>query len=187
MASMASSGGSSRIIEYRQARRGDAEAVALLHTRSWRENYRGALTDAFLDGDLPGERIRVWHERLADPPRNQFVQLAASGAKLEGFVCAYGGHDPQWGSFIDNLHVSGASKRGGIGSSLMSQAGAWLGLHYPGLGIYLWVLEVNSSARLFYEHLGAHNAGVSTMETHGGAIVRSCRYTWPGAELLFAA
>jgi hypothetical protein len=43
---------------------------------------------------------------------------------------------------------------------------------------------VNASARRFYERLGAHDAGVSTMETHGGAIVRSCRYVWPNARLL---
>ncbi|MHC4065673.1 MAG: GNAT family N-acetyltransferase [Planctomycetota bacterium] len=174
------------MIEYRQAQAGDAEAVALLHARSWRENYRGAFTDAFLDGDLSGERLGVWHERLGHPARNQFVELAVNGANLEGFVCAYGGHDPRWGSFIDNIHVASASKRSGIGSSLMRQAGAWLALHYPDLGIYLWVLEANSSARRFYENLGAHNAGVSTMETHGGAIVRSCRYTWQQAELLSA-
>jgi ribosomal protein S18 acetylase RimI-like enzyme len=174
------------MIEYRQAQAGDAEAVALLHARSWRENYRGAFTDAFLDGDLHGERLGVWHERLGEPAHNQFVQLAVDGANLEGFVCAYGGHDPHWGSFIDNIHISRASKRSGVGSALMRQAGAWLALRYPGLGIYLWVLEANSSARRFYESLGAHNAGVSTMETHGKAIVRSCRYTWPQAELLSA-
>ncbi len=174
------------MIEYRQARLPDAEAVASLHARSWRENYRGSFTDAFLDGDLPGERLRVWHERLGNPPGNQFVQLAVDGEGLGGFICAYGGHDPQWGSFIDNIHVARASKRSGIGSSLMKQAAAWLSLHYPGLGIYLWVLEANASARGFYEHLGGRNAGVSTMETHGGAMVRSCRYTWPNAGLLSA-
>ena len=93
------------MIAYRQAQLRDAEAVSLLHARSWRENYRGAFTDAFLDGDLPGERLRVWHERLGAPPSNQFVQLAVDGENLGGFVCAYGGHDPRWGSFIDNIHV----------------------------------------------------------------------------------
>lgn len=174
------------MIEYRQAEAGDAEGIAALHARSWRESYRGSFSDAFLDGDLRRERLRVWRERLTDPPRSQFVQLAVEGPNLEGFVCAYGDHDSQWGSFIDNLHVARASKRSGIGRSLMRQAGAWLSRHYPGQGIYLWVLEANSSARRFYERLGAHDAGVSTMETHGGAIVRSCRYTWPNAESLTA-
>ena len=175
------------MIEYRPAVPPDAEAVALLHARSWRENNRGAFSDEFLDGELPEERLRVWRKRLDHPPENQFVQVAVDGADLVGFVCAYGAHDPQWGSLIDNLHVAGASKRNGIGSSLMGQAGAWLGPLYSGLGVYLWVLETNSSARRFYERLSAENAGVSVMETHGGAMVRSCRYTWPRPELLSAA
>src|SRR5271157_5705876 len=175
------------MIEYRPAKPSDAEAVAYLHAHSWRENYRGAFSDTFLDGDLPEERMRVWRERLDHPPGNQFVQLAVDGANLVGFVCAYGAHDPLWGSFVDNLHVATASKRNGIGASLMRQALAWLAHRYPDLGVYLLVLEANSSARRFYERLSAQNAGVSTMETHGGAVVRSCRYTWPRAELLSAA
>ncbi|MCB9151232.1 MAG: hypothetical protein H6641_20935 [Caldilineaceae bacterium] len=27
-----------------------------------------------------------------------------------------------------------------------------------------------------------HNAGVSTMKTHGGAVARNCRYTWSRLE-----
>lgn len=175
------------MIQYQLAKPSDAEAIALLHTRSWRQNNRGAFSDPFLDGELPGERLRVWRERLDRPPENQFVQLAVRGAKLCGFVCVYGAHDPRWGSFVDNLHVASDVKRNGIGASLMRQAGAWLALRYPDLGVYLWVLETNSSARRFYERLGAQNAGVTTMETHGGAVVRSCRYAWPRPEPWAAA
>ncbi len=174
------------MIEYRPAKPSDAESIASLHARSWRENYRGAFLDAFLDGDLPGERLRVWRERLERPPADQLVQLAVEGADLVGFVCAYGGHDPPWGSFVDNLHVAGAAKRTGVGSSLMRQVGAWLVPRYREMGVYLWVLESNASARRFYERLGGQNAGVSIMETHGGAMVRSCRYIWPRAEGLCA-
>jgi ribosomal protein S18 acetylase RimI-like enzyme len=174
------------MIEYRPAGRFDADAIAFLHTRSWRENYRGAFSDAFLDGELPEERVRVWRARLDHPAENQFVQLAVDAADLVGFVCAYGAHDPEWGSLVDNLHVAGTAQRNGIGTSLMRQAGAWLEARHPGLGVYLFVLEVNSSARRFYARLGARNAGVSTMETHGGAVVRSCRYVWEGARHLAA-
>ncbi|HVP31840.1 MAG TPA: GNAT family N-acetyltransferase [Myxococcota bacterium] len=167
------------MIAYRRAERSDADAIALLHTRSWRESYRGEFLDTFLDGELPEERLRVWHDRLDRPSDRQLVLLAIDRAELVGFVCAYGAHDREWGSLIDNLHVASTAKRSGVGSSLMRQAGSWLGAHHPDVGVYLWVLESNASARRFYERLGARNAGVSTMETHGGAVVRSCRYTWP--------
>ncbi len=175
------------MIEYRPAKPSDSEAIAHLHARSWRENYRGAFHDAFLDGDLPEERLRVWHVRLDHPPANQLVQLAVDGTNLVGFVCAYGGHDPRWGSLVDNLHVAHAFKRNGIGSTLMRQAGSWLAPLYPALEVYLLVLEANAAARRFYERLGAQNAGASTMETHGGAVVRSCRYTWSRPALLSSA
>jgi len=169
-------------MEYRPAARSDADAIALLHTRSWRESYRGSFTDAFLDRELPEERLLVWRERLASPPASQLVRLALDGAELVGFVCVYGAHDPLWGSFIDNLHVVAPAKRSGIGSSLMQQAGAWLAARHPDLGVYLLVLEVNAPARRFYERLGGRNAETFTTETHGGAVVRSCRYVWPRAE-----
>jgi ribosomal protein S18 acetylase RimI-like enzyme len=172
------------MIEYRPAGPADADAIALLHTRSWRESYRGAFSDAFLDRELPDERLRVWRDRLAGPPESQLVQLAVDGTSLVGFVCAYGAHDPRWGSLVDNLHVASAAKRSGIGASLMRHTGAWLAHSYADLGVYLWALEQNASARRFYERLGAENAGVSVMETHGGAVVRSCRYTWGRPELL---
>jgi ribosomal protein S18 acetylase RimI-like enzyme len=172
------------MIEYREGQEGDVEVVALLHARSWRASYRGSFTDSFLDGDLPGERRAVWQERLSDPRPDQFVLLALDSGSLEGFICAHGNHDPEWGSFVDNIHVASSAKRRGVGSSLMRQTGAWLARHYADLGVYLWVLEANDSARRFYERLGAHNAGVTTMETHGGAIVRSCRYVWANAETL---
>jgi ribosomal protein S18 acetylase RimI-like enzyme len=166
------------MIEYRTAERGDADAIALLHTRSWRESYRGSFSDAFLDGELPEERIHVWRERLGQPAPNQHIRLAFDGSNLVGFVCTYAGRDPDWGSLIDNLHVAREAKRGGIGASLMRQAGAWLETRDPDSGVYLFVLEVNAPARRFYERLGGRNVGVATMETHGGAVVRSCRYVW---------
>src|SRR5262245_39241130 len=174
------------MIAYRPAQPSDAAAIAKLHAQSWRENYRGAFRDEFLDGDLPAERLRVWRQRLDHPPGNQLVQLAVDGPNLAGFVCAYGGHDPHWGALVDNLHVAHAFKRTGLGWALMRHAGAWLDLRYPELGVYLLVLEINASAMRFYERLGGQNAGVSTMETHGGSAVRSCRYTWPRPALLYA-
>ena len=176
------------MIETRHADAGDAEAIAALHAKSWREHYRGAFTDAYLDGDLPGERLRVWRGRLAEARDDQLVLLATEDAALVGFVCVHAARDADWGSFVDNLHVASAQKRRGIGATLMRSAGAWLCARGHGaLGVHLLVLEENASARRFYERLGARNAETREMETHGGAWVRSCRYVWARAEQLAAA
>lgn len=172
------------MIAFRSAEPGDAEAVARLHARSWREHYRGSFSDAFLDGDLVGERLRAWRERLEAPSAGQHVRLALDGTELIGFVCVYGDHDPEWGSFVDNLHVAAEAKRRGVGASLMRGAGSWLARTWPERGVYLWVLEANAPARRFYERIGARDAGVETTQTHGGAVVRSCRYVWPSARHL---
>jgi ribosomal protein S18 acetylase RimI-like enzyme len=175
------------MIVYRSAVPGDARDIADLHARSWRETYRGFFPDAFLDGDLPGERLRVWRSRLDRPRDNQVVLVAVADTSLIGFICAYGGHDPRWGSFIDNVHVARDSKRAGIGSALMQQGGAWLASRYPGQGVFLQVLEGNADARRFYERMGGRNAEVATVETYGGALVRSCRYVWERPEKLSRA
>jgi len=44
------------LIEIRPVTFRDAEVVAALHAASWRDAYRGILTDAYLDGDILGER-----------------------------------------------------------------------------------------------------------------------------------
>jgi ribosomal protein S18 acetylase RimI-like enzyme len=174
------------VIEYRQARLSDSQAIALLHVRNFRVNNRGKFTKAFLDSDLPAELILIWEERLDRPAENQLVQVALDGANLLGFVCAYSAHDSQWGSLIDNLHVAQSARKTGVGSSLMKQAGSWLTSWHSGMPVYLLVLESNSVARRFYERLGACNAETLAMETHGGTMVRNCRYTWPRPQQMSA-
>ena len=111
----------------------DATAIAELHAASWRGTYRGALSDAYLDGDVEAERRVVWDERLGAPPTNQYVLVAEQDAQvvddagtLVGFGCAYGAKDERFGTELDNLHVRAESRSGGIGAAPWpaSRAGA---------------------------------------------------------------
>lgn len=63
-------------------------------------------------------------KRLDQPLANQFGHLAVEDVELAGFVCAYGAHNLQWCCLVDHLRAPSASKRKGIGSSLMRRAGA---------------------------------------------------------------
>jgi len=171
-------------VQYRIATPADAEAIAEVHAKSWRRTYRGNFLDEFLDGDLMTNRRLAWRERLGRLQSDQFVCVAAVEIHVVGFICAYGGQDPEWGSFIDNLHVAHDHQREGIGLALMRHAGAWLVSSYGLCGVYLWVWKANAAARRFYEGLGAADAGTVEIKNPGGGTARYCRYVWPRPHLL---
>jgi GNAT superfamily N-acetyltransferase len=171
-------------IALRTAGAGDAESIAVLHADSWRRTYRGMMTDAFLDGDALANRRQVWRKRLqADDPR-QFVCVAEEDTTIVGFICAFANEDANWGSYIDNLHVAHVMNGRGIGRALMQSAAAWLCRVRPDIGVYLWVMEANASARRFYDHLGATNVETVIKEDPGGGRAPNCRYVWLNPQLL---
>jgi ribosomal protein S18 acetylase RimI-like enzyme len=169
----------------RAARAGDAEAIAILHTDSWRRTYRGMMTDEFLDGGALANRQRVWRERLGGSDPRQFVCVAEDGPGIVGFICAFADHDPIWGSYIDNLHVAYGRQRRGLGRALMREVAGWLDAVQPDTGVWLWVMEANTPARGFYDRLGARNAETVDVDDPGGGRAPNCRYVWaaPGALL----
>lgn len=164
---------------YRTATPADIQAIAELQADSWRRTYSGIYRDDFLDGDLLGNRMSVWRERLEDPQSNQFVLLATAGDDLVGFICAFGAYNPRWGSKIDNVQVARTHQRAGIGTELMRRAAVWLGSSQGDRGVFLWVAENNHKARRFYERLGARSAEtVEGEDPPGSGISRGCRCVW---------
>jgi GNAT superfamily N-acetyltransferase len=174
-------------MEFRPATPDDALAIALLHTRSWRENYRGAYSDAALDIEQPAERIQAWTARLDRPAAHQYVQLAFEGSQLVGFVCAIGAEHPEWGSLIDNLHVVAEAQGRGVGAALLQQAAAWLDVRFSHLPVHLFVLAVNAKAIPFYERLGGTNSGPIALERHNGTSLPAFRCSWPTPSAIGAS
>jgi ribosomal protein S18 acetylase RimI-like enzyme len=173
------------VVQYRPASYSDAEGVAVLHAENWRRAYRGNFRDEYLDGDVFSERRKVWDSRLRHPAANQCVCVAVQSARVVGFVCVFGAHDSEWGSFIDNLHVHADMGRLGIGSALMRKAGSWLCSEFPNERAYLFVWEFNP-ARALYERLGGLNAGMVEIENPGGGVGRYWRYVWERPHQLAA-
>jgi ribosomal protein S18 acetylase RimI-like enzyme len=174
-------------ISYRRGGDPDAGAVARLHAESWRRTYRGIYPDAYLDGDLLGDRSVLWNERLRDGNPRRILILAESAAALTGFVCIYGAEDAAWGSLIDNLHVARNQQRTGVGRALMRAAAVALAGGYGELPVHLFALEKNTNARGFYDRLGGRNAGVEPHETPGGGTTNACRYAWDSPAALIVA
>jgi GNAT superfamily N-acetyltransferase len=176
-------------LQFRLARPSDADAVAGLHAESWRRHYRGAFSDAFLDGDVRADRLAVWSARLRAPDPGSHTVLAEDDQGLVGFAHTVFEADPSWGALLDNLHVVPGRKRGGIGARLLAlSARAVLD---RSTGLYLWVLEQNADARAFYEARGARCVERAPASPPGGVASRlsgspaALRYAWadPGVAL----
>src|SRR5262245_24968365 len=169
----------------REAGIDDIAAVAALHTASWRDAYRSIFDAAFLAGPVVQDRLDVWTERLSTPSETRRTTLAEEDGRLLGFVCIFGGADPQWGSLVDNLHVLPGLRGKGIGKLLLQSAAAWAAQAFPSQGLYLWVYKANESAVRFYERLGGRAVERTTKSTHGGTAP-IFRYHWPDPAALVA-
>jgi ribosomal protein S18 acetylase RimI-like enzyme len=171
--------------QFRLAGPADAVAVANLHADSWRRHYRGAYSDAFLDGDVVADRLAVWTDRLREPNSRRCTILAEDGS-LVGFAHTVFDDDPTWGALLDNLHVADGHKRRGIGARLLALTAEAVIERPERTGLYLWVLEQNVDAQAFYRARGGRCAGRGLVSPPGGITSRlaagspaKLRYAWP--------
>jgi ribosomal protein S18 acetylase RimI-like enzyme len=169
----------------REAGLGDAEAIAALHADSWMRNYRGAYSDAFLDGDVIAERRAVWGERLAQQQPGQLTLVAVRDQTIVGFAHTVRDADPTWGALLDNLHVSDQFKRAGIGARLLKETAGQFTNHRWPAALYLWALEQNTAAQAFYEAQGGQRVErVIAGPFPGGGYAPTFRYAWPDITLI---
>lgn len=167
------------MITYREATTQDAESIAQMHYVSWRVSYKGIWREDVLNGPLLEDRRKVWQKRLNQPTPDQHILVALSDETLCGFACAYADTDSTWGTLLDNLHVAPHLKGQGIGTILIKSIASWSYTRNPESGLFLWVLQGNSSAQKFYEKLGATNQGLETHEFPAGNLSVVHRYVWP--------
>ncbi len=162
----------------------DSSSVAALHADSWRRHYRGAYSDAYLDGDVVADRLGVWAGRMAQLREEQCTIVAEEAGRLVGFIHAVLDADPVWGALIDNLHVTTGRKRRGIGSALLGKAARFVVERRPSSGMFLWVLEQNVAAQAFYAARGGVRVERELVGPPGGDPTRlnghpaKLRYAW---------
>jgi ribosomal protein S18 acetylase RimI-like enzyme len=141
-------------LEVRAAVADDAEQIALLHTDSWRRFYRGAYSDAYLDGDISADRRAMWTARMA-APGDCATLVVDDGNGLAAFVHVALDDDARWGSLVDNLHVRHDQQRSGLGQLLLRKAASVVADRATdGSRMYLGVLEQNLGAQRFYASMG---------------------------------
>ena len=172
-------------MDYREATAHDLAAIAGLHADSWRRNYRGAYTDAFLDSDVFTNRLTVWTDRLTQTEPNHYTIVAEEHGTVIGFAHTIVDADPTLGALLENLHVTHDLKRHGIGSRLTELAAQTLIDRKRSTGLYLTVLEQNKAAQAFYDARGGRSIGRKLAGPFpGGGNAFVLTYVWPDPSKL---
>jgi ribosomal protein S18 acetylase RimI-like enzyme len=177
-------------VEYRRAISTDALGIANLHAQSWRQHYRGAYSDGFLDDDVLTDRLAVWTERTHAEQPDEYTLVAEAHEEIIGFAHTILGDDGSWGALLENLHVARFRHRRGVGTALMAGTARVVLERAPSQGLYLWVLEQNTTAQSFYRALGGICVERAPALAPGGDPGRLAgspsrlRYVWPDPNVL---
>lgn len=163
----------------------DAEALARVHVRSWRETYRGLLPDAYLARMSEATFTRRFRRALTYPGPNEVTLAAAAREDLLGYVQGGPSRAGVAGEAeIATLYVLRAAQGLGAGRRLM--VGAARALAAQGArSLAVSVLRDNIRARGFYEHLGGEADAARPARGPGGALLHEVTYRWADIGVLF--
>ncbi|WP_117234170.1 GNAT family N-acetyltransferase [Vibrio maerlii] len=169
-------------MEFRLAEYKDYQRIAELHAQSWKRYYNNILSQDYLEHEVDDDRSVLWQTRLINPSFNEFVLLAEENDKLCGFVCAYGNHDVERGTLIDNLHVLPECQGRGVGQQLLTGLCDWVDNYFTGSGLYLEVLQGNEQAMKFYEQIGGVQSSEGIWKSPDGTGIKEVVYQWKTAD-----
>jgi ribosomal protein S18 acetylase RimI-like enzyme len=161
----------------------DADILAALHASSWRTAYRGILSDDYLAGAVDADRLAAWHARCAAMTASEFGVLAMRDGQPVGFVFVVADADATYGHLIDNLHVDGAARSGGIGPQLLDAAAQRLAERSADFRAHLWVYDANIRARAFYARIGGREVERTTKLSPEGETLPTVRVAWDDAQV----
>ena len=165
----------------REATPADAQAIAEVHVRSWRETYTGLMPQAVRDGLSVERRPAGWTRMLTDPTVATKVWVAETDGGLVGFGAAGPQRSPDladqgFSGEIEAVYVLASCQGQGIGGALIHR----MATHLIAQGhrtAALWVLRENAPARAVYERLGGVVCGEQTDDRMETVLVESA-YGW---------
>lgn len=164
----------------------DAEALAYVHVRSWRETYQGLLPDAFLARMSEEGFTRRFRRQLAAGTGAGITLALADRSGLVGYAQAGPSRRGRPGEGeISVLYLLRSAQGRGLGRALLAAAARALEAQ-GARSLMISVLRENTSARGFYEHLGGIAEPPRREPGPGGAAVWEAAYVWPDIRLVTA-
>ncbi|MEU6372165.1 GNAT family N-acetyltransferase [Streptomyces sp. NPDC046909] len=155
----------------------DADAIAALHTASWRSAYATLLPSSYLHGPVAEEHRQQWRTRTAALSPGQLLLTAHQDGELHSFVYLRPAADHS--VHVDNLHVHPDRVGTGLGRLLLHRGLAWARATYPGRDVVLEVLRGNDRAIVFYERQGGLRTAERPLRLAPDLVVDEIEYTWP--------
>ena len=135
--------------------------MARAHVDTWRETYRGLMSDAVLDDPaLLSWREKFWAAVLTDPKYNQNTIAVASH---DGMIIGIAMSGPAFSGAVEPqqlyvLYAYAAFHGSGVGTALLNEVLA------PTVHAALWVAEPNPRAQAFYRKNGFVSDGTVKIE-----------------------
>lgn len=145
----------------RLAEPADAEGLALLHIKSWREIYKDVFPGRVLEELNAATHAAYWRSLVAADPGGTVV--CELGPAVIGFLSLAAAADDGSGESageITSIYLDPQHWRCGYGAALMR----WALSQAESRGwrrVILWSLRENRAARAFYESVGFHPDGAS--------------------------
>lgn len=171
--------------EIRPARLGDAVFLAETHVASWRENYRGIVSDHALAQMSVPARIRRWREILCIPRPVGAVLLAQDAG---GEVVGFGSAGPQredecpWDGEFYSLYILKAAQRKGLGRRLLTRMAGEL-IEGGCRSADVWALHENTAAGAFYKAMGGEEDATRAFRMDGEALTETA-FAWRDLNVL---
>ena len=157
----------------------DADDLARVHIRAWRETYAGLLPAGYLAAMNPKVHARRWRLQLARARAGDVVLAAEGRGGLVGYCAgAAVGEEAE----IFTLYLLRAAQHTGLGRRLF--AGAARVLAAGGAkSLKLWVLNGNRPARAFYARNGGRAGAERPVRGWGGELLETA-YLWDDIRTL---
>lgn len=171
-------------MEFKLAEYSDYQRIAELHAVSWQAAYQGMMRQNYLDEHVLNDNTVIWQTRLLNPPFSQHCVIAEDKGQLLGFVCLFGNHSAEFGTIIDNLHISRSAQQQGLAKALLAHSLQWVQNYYPDNGIFLEVLQKNTSAVRFYESIGGVKVRAQKGDSPCGRRIDEFVYCWESPDEL---